>query len=130
MRRITCVRLSHDRDVLQTICQKCGLPLRADYRLVPGALRMEALATRPRSLWRYEEVLPLPASAAVTLAEGLTPLIQAEKSADWAGANARYCAQVTRDMSMLTCAWAAAAGMAMASVKQNSNFFMERSVGY
>jgi threonine synthase len=68
----------HDRDVLQTICQKCGLPLRADYRLVPGALRMEALATRPRSLWRYEEVLPLPASAAVTLAEGLTPLIQAE----------------------------------------------------
>ncbi|GAC1347941.1 MAG: threonine synthase [Myxococcales bacterium] len=68
----------HDRDVLQTVCQTCGLPLRADYRLAKGALRMDSLATRPRSLWRYEEVLPLPAAAAVTLVEGMTPLIFAE----------------------------------------------------
>src|ERR1700694_1229267 len=78
----------HDREVLQTVCTKCGMPLRADFQLQRGALRREALAVRPRSLWRYAEALPVPAAEAVTLAEGPTPLVQAE-DAVWVKDEAR-----------------------------------------
>src|ERR1700730_2900935 len=78
----------HDREVLQTVCTKCGMPLRADFKLQRGALRREALALRPRSLWRYAEALPVPAAEAVSLAEGLTPLVQAE-DAVWVKDEAR-----------------------------------------
>src|SRR5262245_13265567 len=36
-----------------------------------------ALAGRSQSLWRYAEVLPVPVDPAVTLQEGMTPLIPA-----------------------------------------------------
>src|SRR6202048_2408483 len=78
----------HDREVLQTVCTKCGMPLRADFQLQRGALRREAPAVRPRALWRSAEVLPGPAAEAVTLAEGLTPLVQAE-DAVWVKDEAR-----------------------------------------
>src|SRR5439155_10086733 len=39
-------------------------------------LRPEMLRDRPPSLWRYRELLPLPADVeAVTLGEGMTPLL-------------------------------------------------------
>jgi threonine synthase len=63
---------AHDANRLQTICTKCGLPLRVDYRLSPFEP-----SDRP-SLWRYEAVLPLPAGQAVTLTEGWTPLVEVE----------------------------------------------------
>ncbi|MGH7321336.1 MAG: pyridoxal-phosphate dependent enzyme [Candidatus Rokuibacteriota bacterium] len=43
---------------------------------VPARLRRETLLTRPPSLWRYREVLPVP-DPPVTLGEGMTPLIPA-----------------------------------------------------
>jgi threonine synthase len=55
-----------------------GRPLwvRYDLAAVRAALRPEDLAGRPPSLWRYREVLPLPADAEpVTLGEGMTPLL-------------------------------------------------------
>src|SRR6267143_1647993 len=68
----------HDPAVLQTVCTRCGLPLRVDYRLGPGALALETVRSRPPSLWRYEEVLPVPAADAVTLGEGFTPLVEVD----------------------------------------------------
>ena len=68
----------HDASVLQTVCTRCGLPLRVDYRLRKGALPLETLRKRAPSLWRYEEVLPIPASDAVTLCEGFTPLVEVD----------------------------------------------------
>src|SRR5712664_3522229 len=68
----------HDAAVLQTVCTRCGLPLRVDYRLAPGALALEALRSRPPSLWRYEEALPIRAAGAVTLGEGFTPLVEVD----------------------------------------------------
>ena len=61
---------AHDPRVLQTVCTKCGMPLRVDYDL-----RDFSPAGRKPSLWRYEEVLPLPARDAVSLGEGFTPLV-------------------------------------------------------
>src|SRR6266853_943634 len=68
----------HDAAVLQTVCTRCGLPLRVDYRLGPGALSIESLRSRAPSLWRYEEVLPIRATDAVTLGEGFTPLVEVD----------------------------------------------------
>jgi len=60
---------AHDPRVLQTVCTRCGMPLRVDYAL-------ESFTPRwPPSLWRYDRVLPLPLARAVTLGEGFTPLV-------------------------------------------------------
>ncbi len=69
---------AHDPTKLQTVCSRCGLPLRADYRLAPGTLSLDAVRARPPSLWRYEEVLPIRSADAVTLAEGFTPLVEVD----------------------------------------------------
>jgi threonine synthase len=55
-----------------------GRPLwvRYDLAAVGAALRPADLATRPPTLWRYRELLPLPLEAEpVTLGEGMTPLL-------------------------------------------------------
>jgi threonine synthase len=55
-----------------------GRPLWVRYDLgrVQQAVERTALATRPPSLWRYRELLPLPVSTTpVTLGEGLTALL-------------------------------------------------------
>jgi threonine synthase len=68
----------HDHRVPQSVCTRCGMPLRADYALdtTLGPPR----ATAVSSLWRYADVLPLAATdadAIVTLTEGWTPLVAA-----------------------------------------------------
>jgi threonine synthase len=65
----------HAAHQLQTVCARCGLPLRVDYRLSARAMPAAQLKERAPSLWRYHEVLPLPFEHAVTLVEGFTPLL-------------------------------------------------------
>jgi threonine synthase len=60
-----------------TVCE-CGGPLFARYDLVRAAheMRPGQLALREPTLWRYREVLPLPATAEkISLGEGFTPLL-------------------------------------------------------
>jgi threonine synthase len=67
----------HAADRPQTVCE-CGAPLFARYDLASAAheMRPGQLALREPTLWRYREVLPLPAAAEkVTLGEGFTPLL-------------------------------------------------------
>jgi threonine synthase len=74
----------HAKSQLQTVCQSCGRPLLAVYDLssVSAALRKEQLASRGPSLWRYREILPVaPDAEPVTLTEGWTPLLPAERLA-------------------------------------------------
>jgi threonine synthase len=55
-----------------------GRPLwvRYDVAKVRDAVGPESFASRPPTLWRYRELLPLPADAEpVTLGEGMTPLL-------------------------------------------------------
>jgi threonine synthase len=59
----------------------CGKPLRVDYDLKAAsrAVTREDLQKRPWNLWRYREVLPLPADVEPpTLGEGGTPLLPAD----------------------------------------------------
>ncbi len=68
----------YDAGVEQHLCT-CGKPLLARYDLKRAAatLNLTALQSRPRTLWRYAEVLPCGDS--VSLGEGMTALIHASR---------------------------------------------------
>jgi threonine synthase len=67
-------KLAHDK--LQNLCD-CGGPLLARYDLSAAArtLTPESLLGRGANMWRYAEVLP--SRVAISLGEGMTPLIAA-----------------------------------------------------
>ncbi len=87
----TACRLRHKWTRLQNLCTACGKPLFAIYnlaaagkldRLKRSSLR-ETFGTREKSLWRYRELLPLPADVEpVSLGEGDTPLLRAKRFAN------------------------------------------------
>jgi threonine synthase len=61
---------------IQTVHQGRPLWVRYDLKAVRAAVKPDDLRSRPPSLWRYWELLPLPADVEpVTLGEGLTPLL-------------------------------------------------------
>ncbi len=68
----------YDASIEQHLCT-CGKPLlaRYDLRRAAATLTLESLKTRPRTLWRYAEVLPN--DPAVSLGEGMTALVHAER---------------------------------------------------
>jgi threonine synthase len=77
--------LRHEAGVLQNLCVECGKPLLVRYDLERAAerLKVDALAARGASLWRYREVLPVVDDAnIVTLGEGWTPLFKADRLAE------------------------------------------------
>jgi len=71
-------RKTHAHEKLQNLCE-CGGPLLARYDLKAAGrgLTREALRSRPATMWRYAEVLP--AREAVSLGEGMTPLVAATR---------------------------------------------------
>lgn len=67
-------RLPHDR--LQTLHAGRPLLVRYDLPAVRRSVDRDALARRPRTLWRYRELLPLERHEhAVSLGETMTPLV-------------------------------------------------------
>src|SRR5260370_6442357 len=68
----------YDVSIEQHLCT-CGKPLlaRCDLRRAAATLSLESLKNRPRTLWRYAEVLPN--DPPVTLGEGMTPLVHAKR---------------------------------------------------
>jgi threonine synthase len=79
----------HSHEKLQNLCA-CGGPLLARYDLAKAALTLsrEALKSRPANMWRYAEVLP--AREAVSLGEGMTPVIHARRLGARMGLDALY----------------------------------------
>jgi len=72
------------------LCPECSAPLLARYDLAAArrTFALEALAGRVRSMWRYAEVLP--AAAPVSLGEGVTPLLPAERYGERLGLERLY----------------------------------------
>src|SRR6266436_5766164 len=68
----------YDPAIEQHLCT-CGKPLLARYNLRRAAatLTLDSLKSRPRTLWRYAEVLPN--DPQVSLGEGMTALVHAER---------------------------------------------------
>lgn len=80
LERLECARCGHDQDadVLATVCPKCQGPFFARYDLEKGKefLGAEAFGSRPPSMWRYSELLPVRDERnVVTLGEGSTPTL-------------------------------------------------------
>lgn len=67
-------------------CPDCGGILDPSYDYDRIALEREDLESRPfDGMWRYEELLPIPRGAAVTMDEGTTPLVECPELADELG---------------------------------------------
>jgi threonine synthase len=76
--------LRHEAARLQNVCTKCHKPLFAIVDLAAlrklDCFKQSSLEGREKSLWRYREVLPMPANVEpVSLGEGGTPLLRAKK---------------------------------------------------
>ena len=72
----------------KSICEACFSPLEVsyDYASIRGAFTRELVAQRPANMWRYAELLPLPANYNPRLPIGFTPLISAPQLAAKLGA--------------------------------------------
>src|ERR1700756_1943259 len=87
LKRLECSAcgLEHEWSRLQNLCRSCSKPLFAVVDLAAASRIMthERPIAREKSLWRYREVLPLPGQVEpVSLGEGGTPLLRAQKFAD------------------------------------------------
>jgi threonine synthase len=72
----------------RSICDECFSPLEITYdydtiraSIAQGAFGRERIAERPPNMWRYAELLPLPAGFEPRLPVGFTPLFQAPRLA-------------------------------------------------
>ena len=74
------------------ICEECFGPLEVDYDYdtIRGVLTKEVLAGRPKTMWRYRELLPLDGPQTVGLQSGGTPLVRAEQLAKALGVGELY----------------------------------------
>jgi threonine synthase len=83
----------HEAQRLQNLCRECSKPLlvRYDLERARHSLTKESLVGRRADLWRYREVLPVEAEEdIVTLGEGWTPLLRAERLGKKLGLNQLY----------------------------------------
>ena len=62
-------------------CEECFGPLEADYHYeeISKILSRDAIATRPKSIWKYRELLPLESEPKIGHATGSTPLVRADR---------------------------------------------------
>jgi len=74
----------------RSICEDCFSPLEIAYDYEAVHLTREQIAQRPSNMWRYAELLPLPANYHPYLPVGFTPLLSAPHLASKIGAK-RLC---------------------------------------
>src|SRR3989338_5803815 len=74
-----CGRL-YPKDVLN-VCEYCfgSIEVDNDYAAIGKRLSRDAIASRPASLWRYRELLPIDGDPTVGLFSGFTPFFRAER---------------------------------------------------
>jgi threonine synthase len=85
--------LRHEAQRLLNLCRECGKPLLVRYDLEQAgrSLKKESLPGRRPDLWRYREVLPVANEAnIVSLGEGWTPLLSAERLGQKLGLNTLF----------------------------------------
>ena len=74
------------------VCDQCLGPLEAyyDYAAVRRTMTREAIADRPRNLWRYRELLPITGSPRTGFDSGWTPLVRAGRLGEALGVTELY----------------------------------------
>jgi threonine synthase len=76
----------------RSICEDCFSPLEVayDYDALRESFTRERISSRPPNMWRYAELLPLPADFGPTVPAGFTPLLTAPRLAQALGAKSLY----------------------------------------
>ncbi len=74
------------------ICEFDFGPLEAayDYDAIRRSISREAILSRPQSMWRYRELLPIDGAPTVGLQVGFTPLVRARRLAERLGVDELY----------------------------------------
>ncbi len=74
------------------VCEFCIGPLEVvyDYDKIKDDLTRETIMSRPQTLWRYKELLPIDGEPTVGLHSGFTPLVRADKLASHLGMKRLY----------------------------------------
>jgi threonine synthase len=74
------------------VCEFCFGPLEVvyDYEGIKRSLNRTKLESRPKTMWRYRELLPLESDPAVGRNVGFTPLIRAERLGEALGVKELY----------------------------------------
>ena len=68
----------YDKNKIQTYCLDCKKPLSAIYKIPSSGLDKSILLHRPKTMWRYREMLPVEnEDNIISLGEGFTPLLKA-----------------------------------------------------
>ncbi len=82
---------SYPKEVI-FVCEYCfsSVEVEYDYDAIRKVLTREAIASRPKSLWRYRELLPIDGEPTVGLFSGFTPLVRAERLAGALGVDELY----------------------------------------
>jgi len=62
-------------------CEECFGPLEVDYHyeLIAKILKPDVIASRPKSIWKYRELLPIDSDPKIGLGTGGTPLLRADR---------------------------------------------------
>jgi threonine synthase len=73
------------------VCEKCLGPLEPiyDYAVIKGLTR-EIIASRPKNLWRYRELLPIVGEPQTGFHSGFTPLVRCSRLAERLGLSELY----------------------------------------
>src|ERR1700726_1666539 len=76
----------------RSICDDCFSPLEVfyDYETARPTFTRERIAQGPASMWRYRDLLPVPANYQPTVPAGFTPLLEAPRLAQKLGAKLLY----------------------------------------
>ena len=85
-----CGRL-YPKEVIN-VCEYCfgSIEVDYDYEAIRRVVTKTALASRPHSLWRYRELLPIEGEPTVGLSSGFTPLFRARRLAETLGVRELY----------------------------------------
>lgn len=74
------------------ICEFDFGPLEAayDYEAIAGSISREVIVSRPQTMWRYRELLPIDGAPTVGVQVGFTPLVKADRLAAALGVEELY----------------------------------------
>jgi threonine synthase len=72
------------------VCTKCLGPLEPIYDYAAIKLTRELIASRPKNLWRYRELLPITGEPQTGFHSGYTPLVRCARLADRLGLSELY----------------------------------------
>jgi threonine synthase len=72
------------------VCSKCLGPLEPIYDYAAIKLTRELIASRPKNLWRYRELLPITGEPQTGFHSGYTPLVRCARLADRLGLSELY----------------------------------------